>query len=190
VALGSGSAGAIQLSALYDTLLRYDPASGEFEPHVAEPFEASDDLTEWTITLRECVTFGNGDPLTTDAVRDSFERVQQASVGSAQQANQIAEMEIVDDRTMVFHLREPVGDCAYVLAEDAGNIVNPAVVAATGDDAFGTNPAGAGVGPYEIERFAPGEEVVMTAKDAADNVRGLVYTRDTVPLFHDAYLED
>jgi peptide/nickel transport system substrate-binding protein len=164
VALGSGSAGAIQLTALYDTLLRYNPESGEFEPHLAESFEASDDFSEWTITLRECVTFGNGDPLTTEAVRFSFERMQQAPVGSAQQANQVAEMEIVDDRTMVFHLREPAGDFAYVLAEDAANIVNPAVVEAMGDD-FGTDPVGAGVGPYEIERFAPDEEVVMTAKD-------------------------
>src|SRR5918995_3914462 len=165
VALGSGSAGAIQLTALYDTLLRYEPDTGEFVPHVAESFESSDDLTEWTITLQECITFGNGDPLTTEAVRHSFERMQQASVSSAQQANQIAEMEIVDDRTMVFHLSEPAGDFAYVLAEDAGNIVNPAVVEAMGPDAFGLDPAGAGVGPYEIERFAPNEEVVMTAKD-------------------------
>ena len=165
VALGSGSAGAIQLTALYDTLLRYEPDTGEFVPHVAESFESSDDLTEWTITLQEGITFGNGDPLTTEAVRHSFERMQQASVSSAQQANQIAEMEIVDDRTMVFHLSEPAGDFAYVLAEDAGNIVNPAVVEAMGPDAFGLDPAGAGVGPYEIERFAPNEEVVMTAKD-------------------------
>ena len=165
VALGSGSAGAVELTALYDTLLRYDPESGEFEPHVAESFEASDDLTEWTITLREGITFGNGDPLTTEAVRYSMDRMKQASVSSAQGANQIAEMEIVDDRTMVFHLTGPVGDFAYVLAEDAGSIVNPAVVEAMGPEAFGLNPAGAGVGPYEIERFAPNEEVVMTAKD-------------------------
>jgi peptide/nickel transport system substrate-binding protein len=165
VALGSGSAGAIQMTALYDTLLRYDPESGEFEPHVAESFEASDDLTEWTVTLREGVTFGNGDPLTTEAVRFSFERMQQAPVGSAQQANQIAEMEIVDDLTMVFHLNQPTGDFAYVLAEDAANIVNPAVVEEMGAEAFGTDPVGAGVGPYEIERFAPDEEVVMTARD-------------------------
>jgi peptide/nickel transport system substrate-binding protein len=164
VALGSGSAGAIQLTALYDTLLRYNPETGEFEPHVAESFESSDDLTQWTITLRDGITFGSGNPLTTEAVRFSMERMQQASVSSSQQASQIESMEIVDERTMIFHLSSPVGDFPYVLAEDAGNIVDPAMVESQGDN-FGTNPAGAGVGPYEIERFAPGEEVVMTAKD-------------------------
>ncbi len=33
-----------------------------------------------------------------------------------------------------------------------------------GDQAFNLNPKGAGVGPFEFERFAPNEEVVMKAK--------------------------
>jgi peptide/nickel transport system substrate-binding protein len=162
---GSGYTGAIQLTALFDTLLMYEPDTGEFVPNVAESFEFSDDLTEWTITLREGITFGNGDPLTTEAVRYSFERMQGAEVSSAGQANQVAEMEIVDDLTMVFHLREPTGDFAYTLSEDVSSIVNPNVVEAAGDEAFNSDSTGGGVGPYELESFVPGEELVLTAKD-------------------------
>jgi len=162
---GSGYSGAIQLTALFDTLLMYEPESGEFQPHVAESFSHNDDLTEWTITLRDDVTFGNGDPLTTEAVRYSFERMKQASVSSAGQANQVREMELVDDQTMIFHLNEPTGDFAYTLAEDVSSIVNPTVVEALGDEAFNLDTTGAGIGPYELESFVPGEELVLTAKD-------------------------
>jgi peptide/nickel transport system substrate-binding protein len=162
---GSGYTGAIQLTALFDTLLMYEPDTGQFVPNVAESFEHNDDLTEWTITLRDGIRFGNGDPLTTEAVRYSFERMQDSDVSSAGQASQVREMELVDDRTMVFHLHEPTGDFAYTLAEDVSSIVNPAVVEARGDEAFNVDSTGGGVGPYELESFVPGEELVLTAKD-------------------------
>jgi peptide/nickel transport system substrate-binding protein len=57
-----------------------------------------------------------------------------------------------------------MGRFAYLMSEETGMVVNPKVVQAMGDDAFNRDPAGAGVGPYEIDRFAPGEEIVMKAK--------------------------
>lgn len=165
VALGSGTAGGTELAALYDTLLRYDPATGEYAPHVAESLTPNDDLTEWTLRLRPGIRFGNGDPLTTEAVRFSLERMKAAPVASAGTVAEITEMEIVDDLTMVFKLAESWGGFPYVLAEDAGNIVNPAVVDAMGAEEFNLYPHGAGVGPFEIERFAVGEEIVLRAKD-------------------------
>jgi len=165
VALGSGYAGGIELAAIYDNLLSYDPETGEFEPHVAESFSSNAARDEWTITLRDGVRFGNGDPLTTEAVRYSFERMAAASVSSAAYAAEVEEYLIQDDRTMTFRLKAPNGGFAYALAEDAGAIVNPNVVEARGADAFNLDPRGAGVGPYEVERFAPDEELVLVARD-------------------------
>jgi len=165
VALGSGYAGGIELSAIFDNLLIYDPATGEFLPHVAESFESNATKDEWTITLRDGIKFGNGDPLTTEAVKFSFERMAKASVSSAGLAAEVASMELKDDRTMTFKLKAPNGNFPYTLAEDNGAIVNPAVVNAMGNEAFNLNPRGAGVGPYEVERFAPEEEIVLRAKD-------------------------
>jgi peptide/nickel transport system substrate-binding protein len=51
-----------------------------------------------------------------------------------------------------------------MLASETGNIVNPTNVEQQGD-AFGTDPTGAGVGPFELQRFAPGEEVLLSARD-------------------------
>ncbi|MGE0878424.1 MAG: ABC transporter substrate-binding protein [Acidimicrobiia bacterium] len=163
-ALGSGSAGGIELAALYDQLLRYNPASGEYEPHVAQSFSSNTDRSEWTIKLRPNVKFGNGDPLTADAVKFSFERMAKAAVSSAGLAAEVATIETPDPLTVVFKLKGPFGEFPYVLAEDTGAIVNPKVVGSMTPAEFAKNPKGAGVGAFEFERFAPGEEVVLKAK--------------------------
>lgn len=164
-ALGSGVAGGIEIAAIYDTLILYDAESGAFLPHIAESVVANDDLSQWTVTLRDDVFFGNGDPLTTEAVEFSFERMKTATVSSAGLASAVVEMEIVDDQTIIFTLDAPSASFLYVLAEDAGNITNPNVVNAMDADEFNVNPNGAGAGPFEVASFVPGEELVLTAKD-------------------------
>ena len=164
VAQGSGVAGAVELTAIYDTLLRFDPATGDYEPHVAESVTPNADLTEWTVKLRDGITFGNGDPLTADAVKFSIERMKTARVSSAGLAAEVSSVEVLDPLTAVLKLEAPSAQIPYLLAEDTGNITNPAVVEAKGDG-FNLDPEGAGVGPYEVERFAPGEEILLRAKD-------------------------
>ncbi|MBR7513731.1 ABC transporter substrate-binding protein, partial [Mycobacterium tuberculosis] len=53
---------------VYDRLMRWNPEAAEFEPKLAESLEANDDNTVWTLTLRDGVTFSNGDPLTAEDV--------------------------------------------------------------------------------------------------------------------------
>ena len=65
ISLGTGVAGATEMTAMWDTLMRYNPATGEYETHVAESLEPTKpDLTEWTLKLKSGLKFGNGDPLT------------------------------------------------------------------------------------------------------------------------------
>jgi peptide/nickel transport system substrate-binding protein len=164
VALGTGVAGATEITAIYDTLMRYNPDTGEIDPHVAESLEPNDDFTQWTLTLPEGITFGSGDPLTAEAVQFSVDRLKNATVAASGMAQEVESMEVVDDLTLVFNLRQPWGGFPYLLASEGGMVTNPAVVEAMGEN-FANNPVGAGVGPYEVERYAPQEEIVLTAKD-------------------------
>lgn len=164
VALGSGSAGGIELAAFYDQLLRYNPETGDYEPHVAQSFSSNADKTVWTVKLREGVKFGNGDALTSAAVKFSVERMAKATVSSAALAAEVASIETPDPLTVIFRLKGPFGEFPYVLAEDTGAIVNPNVFNSMTPAQFGRNPKGAGVGPFEFERFSPNEEVVFKAK--------------------------
>ncbi len=158
-----GFAGGTELSAIYDTLMRYNPETGNYDPFVAESLAGNDDSTEWTLKLRSGITFGNGDPLTAQDVKYSIERLKTAPVAAAAYANMISSLDVVDDLTVVYHLVRPWGQFAVALAGEPGMVVNKKVVDAQGDT-FATNPVGAGVGPYEPVKLAPGEETTMKAK--------------------------
>jgi peptide/nickel transport system substrate-binding protein len=54
------------------SLLAYDPKTGAVEPALASEWTASDDLTEWTFTLRDGVTFHNGATFDANDVVESY----------------------------------------------------------------------------------------------------------------------
>lgn len=121
VSTGTGTTGGTELSAIYDTLMRFDYETFEFEPWVAESLVPDDEKRVWTLTLREGVTFGNGDPLTAEAVRASIARHQDPNSRSVvkPEVSQIQSMEVVDDLTLRFTLVEPWGMFPIVLADMA-----------------------------------------------------------------------
>jgi ABC-type transport system substrate-binding protein len=51
-----------------EALLAYEVGGTEVVPALAESYESNEDLTEWTFTLREGVTFHNGDTLDSNDV--------------------------------------------------------------------------------------------------------------------------
>ena len=73
---GSGAlAGGTDVLALYDSLMRWDSDTNEWVPHVAESLESNADFTEWTLTLRDGVTYSNGDPMVAQDVLDNLTRM-------------------------------------------------------------------------------------------------------------------
>ena len=65
-------AGIMVARTIYDTLTRPN-AEGEYEPWLAESVEPNDDYTEWTITLRDGVTFHDGTDLTAEVVKNNLD---------------------------------------------------------------------------------------------------------------------
>jgi peptide/nickel transport system substrate-binding protein len=164
-AASSGRTGAIELATIYDTLMRYDPGTGEVEPQVAESLAANDANDQWTLTLRSDVHFGNGDLLTADTVKTSIERHQSDDARLASLASVIADMTVMDDQTVVFDLTQSWAGFPFVLAGPIGMIVNPAVLEERGVEGFQTDPQGAGVGPFELMSYAQDEELVVEGRD-------------------------
>src|SRR5262249_51660529 len=58
---------------IYEPLLRYDP-QGNLVPWLAESFSMSPDGKLWTFNLRKGIKWSNGDELTSDDVKFTFER--------------------------------------------------------------------------------------------------------------------
>lgn len=162
----NGVNGGTERTALYDALIRYDMASGAYEPWVAQALSANADATEWTLTLRSGIKFGSGNPLNADAVVASIKRHQSDAnrTGSRFIALLVAEVSAKDATTVVFKLTRPWAGFPALLSDSPGQIIDPSVLDKLGPQQFALNPAGAGVGPYEIVRFAPGEAIEMQAK--------------------------
>jgi peptide/nickel transport system substrate-binding protein len=56
------------VNAIYDTLVTQN-SKGEYVPYLAKSLEHNADYTQWTIELREGITFHNGEPLDAEAVK-------------------------------------------------------------------------------------------------------------------------
>lgn len=158
--------GGAETAAIFDRLMRYDPETGDFEPHLAESLTPDAEFTTWTLKLRPDVKFSNGDPLQADAVKYSIERLQAEDNRTQSRGSvlTIASVEVVDDLTVELTLTDPWPGFPTVLSDEGGMVVNPAVVEAVGPQAFASDPTGGGAGPYEVSRFVPSEEVVLTAR--------------------------
>lgn len=164
-----GSYGGLELTAIYDTLMRWNAEGGEFEPWVAESLVPADAFTTWTLTLRSGVTFSDGTPLTAEVVKASIER-QQDPANTSNLRNlvtPIVAMTAVGDTELTIELDGPWPGFPFALANTPGMITNPAAVGPSGDKtALDANlAAGAGVGPYVVDRYSPGEELVLSARD-------------------------
>src|SRR6266496_1685233 len=150
------------LYALHDALVK--PMPGEpLASSLAESWSASEDGRVYEFTLRKGVKFHNGDPVTTEDVKFSFERYRGTSRDMMK--DRVAEVEIPDPQHVRFNLKEPWPDFLtfYGSATGAGWIVPKKYVEKVGDDGYKKAPIGAG--PYKFSSFTAGVELVFEAFD-------------------------
>lgn len=157
----------------YDTLVTFpDEDTSTIEPNLATSWEISDDATVYTFTLRDDVTFANGDPLTADDVVFSVNRLKNVRSNPSFLADPIASVEAIDDLTVEFTLVEPRPSFLAELVNTAFSVSNDDEVRAAGgtdaEDAADSDGAqdfldqsSVGTGPYLLESWTPQEESVL-----------------------------
>src|SRR5207249_10283419 len=150
------------LFALHDALVRPLPGKGKMSPSLAESWSESADGLVYEFKLRRDLKFHNGDPVTAEDVKFSYERYRGA--GAKEIQAHVRQVEIVDPLTVRFHLKEPWPDFMTfygTTATAAGIVVPKKYVTQVGDDGFRRHPIGAG--PYKFVSHKPGIEVVLEA---------------------------
>lgn len=166
-AAANASTGGFEMAAVFDTLMKYDARSGEFQPHVLDSIEGNDDSTQWTLRIHDGVTFGNGDPLDSAAFVANVERAKTGQIQGIlmrETLQLLDSVEAVDPQTVVFNFSGPWAEFGDLLSSRPFMLVNTKIADERGDR-FGSDPTGAGVGPYEFVSMKPGEEIVLKAKD-------------------------
>jgi len=149
------------LYAIHDALVRPLP-NQKMGPSLAESWTESPDGLTYEFKLRRGLKFHNGDPLTSEDVKFSFERYKGAAAKEFQ--TRVRAVEIVDPLTIRFRLNAPWPDFMTfygTTASGAGIVVPKKYVTQVGDDGFRKHPIGAG--PYKFVSHTPGIEVVLEA---------------------------
>jgi peptide/nickel transport system substrate-binding protein len=149
------------LYAIHDALVRPYPGF-KMGPSLAESWKESPDGKTYEFKLRAGLKFHNGDPVTTEDVKFSFERYKGAGAKVLQ--SHVQQVEIVSPLIVRFQLKEAWPDFMTfygTTASAAGIVVPKKYMTQVGDDGFKKHPIGAG--PYKFVSHKPGVEVVLEA---------------------------
>jgi peptide/nickel transport system substrate-binding protein len=149
------------LYALHDALVR--PLPGQrMGASLAESWTESPDGLGYEFKLRRGLKFHNGDPVTAEDVKFSFERYKGA--GAKELQARVRQVEVLNSLTVRFQLKEPWPDFMTfygTTATAAGIVVPKKYLEQVGDDGFRKHPVGAG--PYKFVSHKPGIDVVLEA---------------------------
>ena len=151
------------LYALHDAMVKPMPGNA-MAPSLAESWSAAKDGLTYDFVLRQGVKFHNGDPVTAEDVKFSFERYRGAAHKTLK--DRVAGVDAVDPRRVRIRLKQPWPDFMTYYgspATGAGWIVPKKYVEKVGDEGFKKFPIGAG--PYRFVSFTPGVELVLEAHE-------------------------
>ena len=151
------------LYALHDALVKPMPGKS-MAPSLAESWSVSPDGLVYEFVLRKGARFHNGEPVTADDVKFSFDRYRGISAKSLKE--RVAAVEAPDPGRVRFKLKQPWPDFMTFYgtpATGAGWIVPKKYVEQVGEEGFKKLPVGAG--PYRFVSFTPGVELVLEAVD-------------------------
>lgn len=136
---------------------------GGVAPGLAESWKFSDDTT-LRVKLKPNLTFHNGEPIDAASVKYSFERLVNPELKSphAGRMEQITAVKVIDPLTVEFKTKAPFAPILHLMSYYL-TIVPQKATAATDPDAFNRKPLGAG--PYMVESWQKGGDVVLKAFD-------------------------
>src|SRR6266568_5106706 len=142
---------------IVETLVAFAEESTQIVPGLAESWAISKDGLWYTFKLRKGIKFHDGTPLDAEAVKFSIERQFNPEhpankLGKYPFANyffgNVKAVEVMDESTVRFVLKEPRASFLAVLTAGAASIVSPTAAMKSGQD-YAVSPVG--TGPF---RFA------------------------------------
>ncbi|MFO7952068.1 MAG: ABC transporter substrate-binding protein [Bacillota bacterium] len=151
-------------------MMTHDPdADYELIPELAESMEVSDDEMTFTYTLKDDIYFHDGEPVTTEDVKWTFEWMMDEDYTGVRASywETIEEIEIEDERTIHFHFEEV----------DAPALINVSTWAISPKHVFEDTPIAEleehpnvnqepiGAGPYKLTEYADGQYTILEAFD-------------------------
>lgn len=170
---GGGYGGALVIRQIYQTLVEprmtlndQGVVQVEWVPQLAEAVEQLTD-TRWRFTLREGVTFHNGEPWNAEAARFTFDTLTSddalALMNTSNFLRTITAFDIIDDMTIEVENSYPDTELPGYTLRLGFLAIPPQHVREHGFESLAENPIG--TGPYKFESWTRGQELTLTRFD-------------------------
>lgn len=146
---------------MFDTLITRSADYSGYEPCLATAWEFQNDNKDLVFTLRDDVTFHNGEKMTAEDVAFSYNTI--IAAGYADCATSAMDsMEVVDDTHVVLHFKQEYGPSLEACASSYMAIF-PKAYYESDPEGFTRKPCGSGA--YKFVEWSAGEKIVMEANE-------------------------
>jgi ABC-type transport system substrate-binding protein len=142
----------LQYDPFLETLLDVDPETGAYTPRLAEKWESTPDMKEWTFYLRKGVQFhfGYGEFTARDVVHSHSLMLRPETIATlAAFWRSVEEIKVINDYQVVFRMKQPATTMPYAASRSGDlRIVSKAQWDKEGLEGFEKRPAGTGSYQY------------------------------------------
>nr|WP_247647264.1 ABC transporter substrate-binding protein [Arthrobacter sp. E3] len=149
---------------LTDSLLDQDPATGALKPWLAKTWEANNDLTQFTFTLRDGVTFSDETPLNADVVKANFDALfklgAKASLASQLLAGYTG-TDVVDPTTIKVNFSAPNAQFLQGTSTTTLSMLGNASTKATPEERCQSI---VGSGPFTLDSYTQNDSVELSRR--------------------------
>ncbi|MGV8884834.1 MAG: ABC transporter substrate-binding protein [Microbacteriaceae bacterium] len=155
-----------------DSLIAQD-VDGSFVSWLATSWTVSDDQLHYEFTLRDDVTFTDGEKFDAAAVKANFDHVTAEKTASAQAANMIGysadggsyeNTEVVSDYVVRVNFTKPYAPFLQAVSTAQLGMYSPAVLKSKADELKTGGPGiTVGSGPFILSEYTPDQQLVYTA---------------------------
>jgi len=157
---------------LAERLVWQDPKTGEFKPWLAESWTISDDHLTYSITLKDGITFSNGDPLDAETVKLNFDQhgLGDASLGIPVDPfwGDYAGTDVVDDLHLQVRLTKPNAGFLQILSNYRASSILAKPYLALDLNGHGDLNNWIGTGPFVVESVSGTTGVTLERRDDYD----------------------
>ena len=159
--------GGFFLTNTYEGLVKAEGSTeAKIVPALAESWEVSPDGLTYTFKIRDGVKFHDGTPVNAEAVKFSFDRLLSVGMGAVGNFTSIDKIEVADEMTVKFILKDPFSSFLLALTSMWGPVVvSPTAVKANEKDGdqgqawLAENEAGSG--PYKVEKWERNQQLTL-----------------------------
>lgn len=166
---------------IYNRLIEFEPGTTNLVPALATAWEASEDGTEWTFTLRQGVKFHDGTDFNAEAVRFNIDRwwnpdspYGYRDTGKTYEIwaylfggykgdreSLLEDVVVEDDSQIKFILKQPFAAFPAAIAAGYFGIASPSAIQQAGADYGTPSSLAVGTGAFRFQQWRSGDRIVL-----------------------------